>query len=134
MVLRLRIFTRFLKQQCWHDVHCLNCNCLQWLVLNSKFQETSYFFDIRFLRRTTWYQKQVSFPTYDLFVCIVQTLFEYCSTEIVPEVRFVAPISVGAVAATLVISRYYVVTVINRSIRTDVVFSVSLSARTQMLQ
>ena len=50
---------------------------------------------------------------YDLFVCIIQILFEYCSSDIVPEVHFVTPISVGVVAITFVISRYGVVTVIN---------------------
>ena len=62
---------------------------------------------------------------YDLFVCIIQILFEYCSTDIVPEVRFVIRISVGVAAVTFVISRYYIGTVINRSIRIDVVFRFS---------
>ena len=95
----------------WRD--CFKCNWLQWRVLNPKFQKTSYFFDILFSRCTTWHLKQVSFPMYDLFVCIIQILFEYCSTDIVPEVHFVTPISVGVVAVTFVISRYDVVTVIN---------------------
>ena len=50
---------------------------------------------------------------YDLFVCIIQILFEYCSTDIVPEKHFVTPISVGVVVVTFVVSRYDVVTVIN---------------------
>ena len=70
---------------------------------------------------------------YDLFVCIAQILFEYCFTDIVPEVGFVIPISVGVVAVTFVISRCFVVTVIDRSIRIDFIFSVSLSAKTQTL-
>ena len=51
-----------------------------------------------------------------------------------PEVRFVTRISFGDVAITFVISRYYVATVINRSIRINIVFSISLSAKTLMLQ
>ena len=71
---------------------------------------------------------------YDLFLWIILILFECCSTHIFPEVDFVTPISAGVVAVTFVISHYYVITVINRSIRTDVAFSVSISAKTQMLQ
>ena len=71
---------------------------------------------------------------YNLFVCINQIVFEYCSTDIVPEVGFVIPVSVGVVAVTFVNSRCYVVTVINRISRIDDIFSVSLSAKAQMLQ
>ena len=56
---------------------------------------------------------------YDLFVCVIEIVFEYCSTDIVPEVGFVTRISVGVVFITFAI---------------DVVFSVSLSAKALMLQ
>ena len=62
--------------------------------------------------RATCHHKQVSFTVYDLFACISQILFKYCSTDIVLEVRLVIPVSVGVVAVTVVISRCYVVTVI----------------------
>ena len=44
------------------------------------------------------------------------------------------PISVGVVAVAVVIIRWYVVTAINRSIRIDIIFYVSPSAKTQMPQ
>ena len=53
-------------------------------------------FDILFPRRTSWHHKQVLFPMWDLFVCISQILYEYCSTDIVPEVGFMIPVSVRA--------------------------------------
>ena len=78
----LRIFTRFLKYQWWHNVYRFKGNCLQMRVLYPKFQKMSYFFDIHFPRSTIWHHNQVSFPLYDLFVCISLILLEYCSTDI----------------------------------------------------
>ena len=92
----------------------------------------SYLFDIAFPCRTFWHHEQVLFLMYDLFVCISQIFIEYYSRELIPEVGvgFVIPISVGVVAVTFVIIRCYVITVIYRIIRIDVIFSVSPSAKT----
>ena len=71
-------------------------------------------------------------PMYDLFVCTSQLFIEYCSRDLILEVGvgFVIPISVGVVAVTVVTIHCYVVIVIYRSIRIDVIFSVSPSAKT----
>ena len=50
--------------------------------------------------------------------------------DIIPELGFVISVSFRVVAVTFVITRCYVVTAINRSIRIDVIFSVSPSAKT----
>ena len=124
----LRIFTRFLKYQWWHNVYRFKGNCLQRRVLYPKFQKMSYFFDIHFPRSTIWHHNQVSFPLYDIFVCISLILLEYCSTDPLPEVGFVIPVLVGVTAVSDVIIRCYIVTVINFSIRIDDIFSTFSSA------
>ena len=112
MVLWLRIFTRILKQRWWHDVDCFKCNWLQWWVLFPKFQKVSYFLDILFpaarLDIINKFRFQCTIFSYASFKS-----FEYRSTDIVPKVAFVIPISVGVVAITFVISRCYVVTLIS---------------------
>ena len=87
--------------------------------LESKVSKDELFLQDTFPRCSTWHHKQVSFLVYDLFVWITEILFEYCSTDIVPEVGFVTPISDGVVFITFAI---------------DVVFSVSYSAKALMLQ
>ena len=91
---------------------------------NPKFQKTSYFFNIIFPAAPLGIINKVSFPTYDFFVC----------TDLFPEVGFVILVSVEVVAVTVVIILCYIATVINHSIRINNIFSVSPSAKTQMLQ
>ena len=108
-------------------------NYLQSRVLYPKFQKMSYFFDIHFPRRTISHHKQVSFPLYDLFVCISLILLEYCSTDLLQEVGFVIPVVVGVTGVSDVIIRCYIATVINFSIRIDDTFSIFSSANQMLL-
>ena len=54
--------------------------------------------------------------------------------DLIPGVGFVIAVSVGVVAVTVVIISCHIVTVINRIIRIDIIFSDSPSAKFQILQ
>ena len=116
----------------WSNNAGITCIALSVIVFNDEFWIQS--FKRRVISfRSTWHHQQVSLPKYHLFICIIQIFFEYCSTDFVPEVSFMIPISDGVVAATVVIIRSYVVTVINLSIRIDIIFPAYPSAKTQIL-
>ena len=118
----------------WSNNAGITCIALSVIVFNDKSWIQSFKRRIiSFPRRTTWHHQQVSLPTYDLFICIIQIFFEYCFTDFVPEVSFMIPISDGVVAVTVVIILSYVVTVINLSIRIDIIFPAYPSAKTQIL-
>ena len=80
--------------------------------------------DILFPSCTTRQHKKVLFPMYDLFACIIQILY-----HLVPEESFVIPVSVWVVVVTVVIIHCYNVSVINHSIKIDIICSVSSSEK-----
>ena len=116
----LQLFTRFLEY--WSNNTGMTCITLSAVVFSGE----SWIQSFKRQNMSLIY----FFPTaslgiiyklmYNLFVCVNQILFDYCSMDLIPEVGFMIPVSVRVVAVTIVIICCYVVTVINCSIRIDI--------------